>query len=489
MLASWTARALELITLAIFVLIYVTVDRGISPVVIGINLAVFVLLAVRCVVIPQRVVPWVPTYFTVETLFFIFYYLIFYLPYQEYLLRGTEPAVSRFVLNTFVLGSNEAITLSTIGAICFSFGYRIVVQHSAVMGNPAAAKTRSWFVRTDDYSEVFSVRLGGISALILAALVAIYLGAGWRTEGEGRYTGSTDGGVIAEGISLLILVFSIVSIAVWVFTKSMKWRVPWTMWFGLSIAIIWALRWLTLGDRNSFLLLAIALGGGVFTLWKRASLIVLFASLAGGLLLYNFVEIARMGGDPGAVAASSQSDESSFNITTITLRASVVAVPESYDFAFGTYKMVGLLGVIPLLRGLFVTYFDPPYYTSAELLGDVILGPNAVWNTGSNVISDAYMDFGVPGVIGILLILGIFAGSMARGLNRDPLNPVRAVLYISTLALFAELPRYSADFPVRALAWTALLLLVVHFVTLRQLSHGRRHSERRNLASVRTDRH
>jgi hypothetical protein len=204
--------------------------------------------------------------------------------------------------------------------------------------------------------------------------------------------------------------------------------------------------------------------------------------IVASLFLYNAVEAARdnrgatistlfssltAGSGQGSSLAKNKGD-SSFNISTIGLRASIFAVPDTYPYGNGKYKLIGFAGVLPLVRGL--TLGSGTGFTdTSELLTAVMLPPNAGWNVGTDMISDSYVDFGIPGVIVLPFLVGRFAAFTRRRLRsgKGDYTP-SVVFYLLTLALLTEMPRYSIDFPVRILTWTALLFGVYRLLLMRE---------------------
>lgn len=147
---------------------------------------------------------------------------------------------------------------------------------------------------------------------------------------------------------------------------------------------------------------------------------------------------------------------SSFGITTATLRATFDIVPERLDYGYGKYKLIGFAGIIPLVRG-FLLGSDAHLTNTAEVLSNYMLGPNAGWSVGSNLLTDAYMDFGPLGIPGLILLAGLFAGTVQRRAAVTPFSTRTITFYLLVLGNFAELSRYTLDFPVRMLTWTYIL--------------------------------
>lgn len=419
-------------------------------------LLIFYLLFVDAIRKPTRIVPGIPTFVTIEVLFLIFSYLIFYMPYQLWLFGQFDLGVSVFLRNTFVVGSNKAIVMSTLGIVCFYVGIRPKPRAQS-REEPRPSGERAFR------------NLPLITFVALLGLILLFQLAGWRSAGEGRYTGTTSGGVLAEGVSVLILMFSMIAVALAVVQAAKRERLTTAHWLALAPAVYWALRILMAGDRNSFFLIAIVGIGGLLTVRMKTGRLALVGLIVGGLAVYNVIEIVRS--VPGAgfseiLSASSGRDEgdSSFNISTVGVRAAVVAVPQLFDFAYGKYTLIGIAGIVPLIRGLVIGE-SQTFLGSSDLLGNVMVGPYATWGVGSNIIADLYLDLGVLGVAVGMYLIGRFAGFVRNSLMEHPTDPGRLIYYLLTLALFAELPRYSTAFPVRILVWTYFLLGLIRLLS------------------------
>lgn len=484
------ARTLEALALAGFVTLFYTVPDGASTWVLGANLAAFYILFLRAIASPDRILPTLPTYLSIEVLFFTFSYLIFYHPYQMFLLEATDLSVSRYVLNSYVDGSNKGITLATVGMLAFAIGYRTLGQAHRNGGfepDPAHHKSTE---NNDGTPPYFHAMASGASAL-LVTLATLYLLAGWHSAGEGRYTGATTASVGTEGVATAILMFCMIVAALWVYARAAHLRTPPMLTIGLLAAVGWIMRLLLLGDRSSFLLFALVLAGGYFTFVRRASLFLLVIAFGLWVFVYNIIEVLRFipnwysAGNFWTLVQQSQdyqdkSGESSFNITTMTLRATVEVVPSSHDYTYGLFKVIQVTSAVPFSGKLYLPYFDLEYTNSAVMLRDIMLGSRSPWDPGTNVISDSYIEFGLPGVVLILFATGLMATVIRNYVGRDPYDPNRVVVYLLTMALFAELPRYAIDLPIRVLVWALVFSAVTRAVS------GRLRTRAPNLPASRT---
>lgn len=444
--------------------VYTVVPTGVNSTILWVCLLAQYTIVLAAVLRPITVYRGIPTFVTTEFLFQFFSYLIFFYPYQLHVLGIFDVSRSAFFQNTFVDQSNHAVILSLIGTLSFRAGIRALPMPMPTPSTEQVDAARK------------PSRLDGVSARALALpvfamqilLIAVYLGFGWQAAGEGRYSGQVAAGPLVEGVYLAIIVLSMVAVALWVLPSSQAAGRSNFLSLAAVIAVVWATRLLLSGDRNAFLLIAIVGVGGLVTFRVRTGRWVLIALGVIAIPLYNAIEALRSGrissvfdffSNSGAAAASYGGD-TSFNISTIGVRAALARVPEAIDYGYGLYKLIGAAGVIPFIRGLVIPP-GIPYLQSSDVLNDILLGPRARWGVGSNVVVDAYVDFGILAVPILLFALGVFVAFVQRTVTRMPDSPWRSVIYLMTLALIAEIPRYSLDFPVRPLVWTLMLFFVM----------------------------
>ena len=392
--------------------------------------------------------PHIPCHFGIDTLFLSFYVLLFFVPYQLHVLGLGDYATSVVFSQTFAPWANRAVILSTMGMVAFCIGF-------------AAHQSRPFIPATPRADARVMRHLPLLVFLGMAALLALYHGAGWRGANEGRYTGTSAGGSLAEGVGLLITLLAMIAIATALTRRAQHLPLQAIHWLGLLVAIYWGSRLFAFGDRNAVLLLVLVAAAGWAGFNKRIGRTWLALGLALGLMLYFGIEWWRT--DP---VAGPRAGESSFNFTTIGLRAALAAVPDLGEFGWGRYKLIGAMGIVPLIRGPFLAETTAAI-SSADVITLAMLGPNASWSVGSNIVADLYLDFGVAGVPLGLGAIGWFAGWVQARTMASPTSPPTIIFYLVALALLAELPRYSADFPLRFVVWTLFLFALLQLVTPR----------------------
>lgn len=458
-----------ILSAAILTAFFFLTPEGETPLTIWTNLVIFYALFARAALSPVSIKPGILSYASMEILFLIFYYVIFYLPYQYYVLGLADLFRNQFVQHSYSTQTDRALIASSIGAVGFCTGIRMLtirrpaVAEKAVRWTNGGPAESAWAVNT------FQIFVLGIQV----ALIALYVLSGWQSADVGRYTRSETGGSAANGVYLLIVMLSLISIAIVVDVLAKKRRFSPALWASIAVTALWSFQMLFNGDRNNFFLLAIAAGGGLMTFKYRTPPYVLILCIVASMFIYNGVEAFRtmpeksLDGFVEQLTIGTGRDQNlasgSFSISTTTLKASLAIVPETQNYGLGWYKIIGFTGIIPLVRGVVLDGYSG-FLSTADLITYYMIGAHAVWNVGSNVISDIYIDFGIVGVAIIMTMGGLVAGIIQRRTAERYNSTGQTIFYLVSLPLFGELPRYSLDSPVRMLVWTFLLLCILGYL-------------------------
>jgi len=467
------ARLIDILALVFFLVLYSTAGPGASPAILATCLAAFYALFARAVSSPDRVVAKISTRFTLEAIFLTFSYVIFYLPYQLYLLGLSDLRQSTFVKNSFVDGANKATILATIGMLAFSAGYRFLDRAQPADDNetetrPVTPSVQPSAEQTGTGPSRYFGMLSAVTTSLLVIDVSLYVLAGWRAAGEGRYSRTTSDALGVEGAYFAIAVLGMMIAGMWVYAKAEKVNIPASLIVGIVVAAAFNLRILLGGDRNVFFLFAMAVVGGYFTMVRRPSWPAISAGAVGFLIVYNWIQITRQNLNVasfwdvvlGASERGNSYGDTSFNITTVTLRATVEAVPSVFDYTHGAVKLHQLLAIVPFSSKFVLPYVKFDYQSSGELLRDVLFGSRVTFAPGTNIISDHFIDFGVPGVVVALFLTGLFGKVVRNAVARKPNDPQRVVAWCMVLAIYTQLARYSVDLPARSLVWAMAIAAV-----------------------------
>lgn len=455
------------LVLAALLFVWKLVPPGASPALIWLCLIVFYIIFAMSLRQPVTVYSRHGSFVKIDIFFLTFFYILFYLPYQFYVLGMAILSISPFLGNTYVEYTNVSIVASTIGLVSFFSGYRL----SYSSRNQADPQNTS---RSPADSKGFEQSCLFVILMLLIAVMALYFGEGSYAEmTTGAYRGSDRNDATSNGIYFLVTHFVMLACAASIFyIRKHGFRSPLIILsFGLTVT--WCLALLVMGDRNNFFLIGVVALSGFATYLIKLERRHIFFLMMAALVLYQAVEINRnlsqrtLAGVLDAVFSAQTEpktiDDSSFGITTASSRVAFAMVPKQHDYFFGKFKAVGFAGIIPYFRSLFVDPTDQ-LLTSANVLTIGLLGRGASWSVGTNIISDIYLDFGILGVVGLMWLLGSWARWIERKATRYADSMMWSTIYLVGIGLFAEVPRYSFDFPVRNIAWTFMLFALLSLI-------------------------
>ncbi|MBS0367646.1 MAG: oligosaccharide repeat unit polymerase [Proteobacteria bacterium] len=471
-----SVRPVAALLLLFLSVLFFAVPEGVDPVVVFGCLSVFYFYFFECVRRPVVIWNGIATYFKIDAMFLLFYYVLFFLPYQKYVLGLSDLVFNKYIDELFLEYSNPSLILSAIGVVAFCEGFRAF-----------SISRRCSVKKFPDDSKAYRSVVKWVALLCTLLVLVPFVIVGLPIMLVGSYSGSVAGDPLVDSLYFLVSHFVMLGIACVVFDYSRSRRIEALDLVLLAISFSWGLILLLMGDRNVFFSIAVVGAGGYFTYVKKIGRIRIILALFAALTLYQVVEVSRKAEDrsiDAIVEAFMESDEQgdgieegSFGITTATSRAAIYLVPDKFDYAFGYYKLIGLAGVIPFSRS-FLVDDKAPFSTSAELLSYGVLGKDPNWSVGSNIVSDIYVDLGVPGVVVLMLLLGAWAGYVQARARESGGSLKWSSLYLVCLGLYMELPRYAFDFHVRNIVWLLALFYMVDIV----MKGARRRFDHRGVA-------
>jgi len=434
-------------------LLFTILPTGINENVIWFCLFIFYVYFINSISKPISIVPYIKTFMKIDLFFMMFYYLIFFYPYQLHVLNIQDLADSDFLYKTYAEYTNPAILSATIGLVAFQMGFHKVFKHKRIS---ASIK----------YPKKYFKILNRVVLLFTVIILGLYAKTGMVAMFASSYAGSTTGDVTFDAIFQLVTYFIVLSAITVLFYFINFRKLNLSSIILLGIVLVWCLILLVIGDRNTFFIIAIVIGSGYFTFIKGITRKKILLFILLGLFLYQVVEVSRRSEERNlegiwiAMTETNVEEEGinvgSFGITTIGLRATFKIIENDHDFFLGKFKFVSLTSIIPYSSRLFISK-DDPYTGSSNVLKEDMIGRNATWGTGTNIISDAYLDFGIIGVIAIMYLFGYFGGFVKHQLINNPNNTQWIFIYLILIGYYSELSRYGFDFPLRSIVWTLLL--------------------------------
>lgn len=444
---------LNLSLLLVLFVLFTILPTGINENIIWFCLLIFYVYFISSISKPISIVPHIKTFMKIDLFFMMFYYIIFFYPYQLHVLNIQDLSDSDFLHKTYAQFTNPAILSATIGLVAFQMGFHKIFK----------LKTISTSIK---YPKKYFKKLNWIVLLFTVFILGLYAKTGMVAMFASSYTGSTTGDVTFDAIFNLVTYFIILSAISGLFYFINFKKLNIISIILLILAVTWCIVLLVIGDRNTFFIIAIVIISGYYTFIKGITRKKILFLILPGLFLYQVVEVSRVNEERNieaiwlAMTETNIDDEGidvgSFGITTVGLRATFKIMEQNHDFFLGKLKFISLTSIIPYSSRLFIAK-DDPYTGSSNVLKEDMIGLNATWGTGTNIISDAYLDFGIIGVVVVMYLFGFFGGLVKHKLINEPNNVKWIFVYLILIGYYSELSRYGFDFPLRSIVWTLLL--------------------------------
>lgn len=406
------------------------------------------------------------TFFKIDVFFLSFYYLIFYSMYQGYLLgfnlldsiwlRGYEDYV------------NISLIISSLALNAFSLG----VNGGKRFQNTSHSKLKP--------ANMVAYKSFALALFIIEiCLIYLYSKLGLAAMLSGKYMPTNVTESEGTGVYFLITVMTMLSSSVVLYFYFHFRKFTWHFYFLFFVIIVWTLILLMIGDRNSLLLIILIFMGGYYSLFKTISPKKILMYFYASLMFYQLVEIYRSADDrsiSGLVEVVGSkfngerskgdkdffSEDNSFFTTTVGYRGTFSLVPNKIEHTLGYYQSIGVIGVIPFIKGYFLKKGDMA--TTSNLLTLHLKGRNSPMGIGTNVISDLYIDFGFVGVLIGMFILGRYILYIEEKIKNNMHSVLWFSLYFISLATISEMPRYNFTFPLRTYIWVIIVISTFSFL-------------------------
>ena len=137
------------------------------------------------------------------------------------------------------------------------------------------------------------------------------------------------------------------------------------------------------------------------------------------------------------------------------------------DLTWFTGMSLDLSSPVPGLAGYIIEHSDLPSQMlhGGDLPSYLILGPDATWGTGTNMIGEAYRSFGAVGTAIAMFLIGIW---VKESYYRAKNNVYWYLMYFLLVGHALIYPRAPLLFDPRLVTWSLLLLLIVMTITNHQ---------------------
>jgi oligosaccharide repeat unit polymerase len=420
---------------------------------IAMAMAVFVIQCISKWTLPKPV-----NWFSVDILFPVAFFLVHFW-YTFSWLVGLSPSSIWIWKDPSIVCYAAMMSLS--GLIAFLIGYNSLserfscVQRLAFIDRESLKKWKGYGI---------TMFIGGVIS------VFIYIITVGPELFQGTYRGTHLGGYLGRYLYLLLNVLLNVSFVVMTISAAQmagKWKIG----IITKIAILFFLtHMMVLGDRSTASAYVVVLGAAYSEYIKPVS----FKKFVLVIIVAIFVMSVGLVGRGSAERTVTsfvkhtleQKEEVSLkggalNVGTSLrcLHEAVSIVPSEYNYFYGKLKVNEILSAIPFAqRAIGIRRLE--FMSSAYFLTWAIYYGSFSVGAGSTIIADIYLDFGYPGVIIVMFLLGLLAKYLqqkARGSG----TMVSGVAYCCLVSVYAILPRYSVGSLLRGILWPVLMLLLV----------------------------
>ena len=356
---------------------------------------------------------------------------------------------------------NYSVSLSFFALSTFLFAYNL--HHKQVKGTKQDAlkiKNKNW------------VKVGNIIFYSGFFMVILYVFIFGTASFIGEYIGH-EGNLLTRSLYLLQSIFVKVGIIICLVTQAdKKRRIPRNKHHIVAFIFI-LLMYVFTGDRSE---LIFTLATAVFAYSVSFKHIPLSVVLVGVLLLGMLSSAVRvfrefdertLGSLVELILNPSEDVSVEGGVANIAssgllLLAATNAVPEKFDYFNGKLKVMEALGVIPFGRFFFgdfagASHYQKKDYNTSFWLTWLVIGPQATWGVGTNIVADLYIDFGPLGVF-----LGMYFLGFLGGYFKTRFYVSNSLVFIFMYCYFAGfmtiLPRYGILSIIRGLLWPFLLI-------------------------------
>jgi len=329
-----------------------------------------------------------------------FIYPIFYFPIND-------------SFSVFVLDFNFSI-ISYATAVAY-FAYSVYLLFLSIVEYKVSLSSESdSIVMQEDFIDYNKL----LKQIFLIALMSFmgYLVSGGYASLSSEYQDSGSG-VLEKGISpyFYVLFFTSTILIAFLLFKNHVLINAKIFYFVFIIATV--LLFLSSGSRTLPLSLVLCLIVSFNNNVKKISFPVFALIVCVGIVILAFIMYTRTAVSD-KIGAFNDSDITSiwdFAFDLIINNRNLYTLIDhahTSGYTYGSSMLGGLLAPIPFAVGSLVsiTGIPPEYFTSAGLNTYLELGFNSQWGLGTNLVSDVYLAFGLPGVVFFFGLLGYLIG-------------------------------------------------------------------------------
>jgi oligosaccharide repeat unit polymerase len=378
------------------------------------------------------------------------------------------PTNSYFAI--FEMPFNELI-ISKSTAIAF-FAYSCYMLSISQINKEKTVKTKNFFVFDEKQ----------IRTLFFLTLVSfiLYVIAGGLTQLQSVYSG--DGDIREVGIfsyfNNLLVLFCYLMLMFDFRQKNRR-----NMVIFMAFVLMFIVLLLMTGSRTQALAFGLILLTSFGLHIRRFRTVEVLVIMAVGVALMSFVALARVSnileGDWVAEAQGKADFSSSFDLFSdlVTNNRNLYVLIDYADNVEHTYftgMISDITSPVPGLFRLVSENSDLPVelMTGGALPTYLELGEDSAWGLGTNMVGEAYLAFGLPGVIFFFFVLGWIIRKSRAEMNYNIYAYVIYFLFVSHAVFY---PRAPILYNPRNIIWSLLIIFV--FMTFKRIGQGKNITE------------
>lgn len=354
-------------------------------------------------------------YMRPAVIFILGYFIVFFQKYYDLLFGLIEETDPVFVNEGLI---NRSLIISVSALIMFYIGYFLFNY-----------KDKKRKIATSKQTYIYHTK--PLQILFWVVTVALCM-TSVKDLASGEYSQAyleKNAGSIGNYMSILYLVvyFTLLTISVYncITLKTFKLK-GFTRQFGI-ISLVCLLAYsaimILFGRRADIIVMFAALAIGIaYVKNMRPKLWKLVIALAIVTYIVSIIGIVRKVNDSSSVSSKVEAlqytmlEQKSIIPTTVELAGSLETfnhaldyVPSEHDYLYGSFHVRNIVSAIPFSSYFTSNLFDPhwKYRSSDFFITYIIQGENYSYGNGSSINADLYLNYGVPGVIIGLFLLGV----------------------------------------------------------------------------------
>jgi oligosaccharide repeat unit polymerase len=334
-----------------------------------------------------------------------------------------------------------------LGVVCFVLGIQ-----AYYIGGMLTKNAR--FDKQSNHSDVVPINNSVLSIIVvLLCLVFILSGGVQYYQSYYKYNNAADSGIVLQ-ILALMHAFAVTSIAIEFYNKCIDQTYKLNKLLIFSIFIIIALM-LYAGNRTLASQLALPVLGLFALYFKNVGKLQILLLIVFGILFMWIIQFNRAG---NAITADDAEVENMISDLTIPTRSTYSGMEyvDNFGHTYGLNMLGGIIATIPSGERI-LTHFGVRHnsLSSAELLTEYTLGEGSTLGLGTNIITDIYVSFGLPGILLLMFFLGFFVNRQLY--NASNLKYYSVILYACLMSYSVYLVRSTYTHPMKLIVWCLII--------------------------------